>query len=262
MHKRLLFAVLVSLGIGCASVPPMERVVFEEVWKDGKSPDTNTLLTCSQYASVASSYAREKRTPPPIQNVVNVNVTTPKEYEGEISNCGYSTCELTLRETRSSRISSSIRETSNQMQQSYEQLGAALGNAIAEGKKRRRAEYAYKNALEECYQLGGFEKEQRGIVELSLSELGCGNAVISSLNEDIKQKVSFSNETSSRINLVYLGPSGRKKTLAQLAPRKTKSVIHNPGSAFQVLRTSDERCLASITVPEYSTETTTLRLTN
>ena len=265
MRSNYLPMVVVLCGLlvtGCASAPPMQRVTYEEKWKDGKAPDTNTLLTCTKYANVASSYAREKRTPPPVQNVVNVNVTTPREYEGEISNCNYSTCEISLKETRSSRIASSIQETSNQMQQSYEQLGAALGNAIAEGKKRRRAERAYKEALNECFELGGFEKEQRGVVELSLSKLSCDGPSRSILNRDIKQKVRFTNGTSSRINLVYFRPSGKQKTISVLRPRKTTAFTLNPGSTFKLLRNSDEICLASITVPEYSTGTTTLKLSN
>ncbi len=66
MRSNYLSMAVVLCGLlvtGCASAPLMERVTYEEYWKDGKAPDTNTLLTCTEYASVASPYAREKRTP-------------------------------------------------------------------------------------------------------------------------------------------------------------------------------------------------------
>ena len=238
----------------------MEKLTYKWFWKD-KTPDANTLLTCSQYASMASSYAREKRTPPPLQSVVKVNVTTPTEYEGEISKCSNSSCKLTLRETSSSSISRSIRETSNEMAEDFEELGKAIGNAIAEGQKRRRAENAYKNALNECYKLAGFEKEQRGFIDLQLGKLSCDLQLRSQVNMDIKQEVRFTNETSSRVNLLFLRKDGSKKQLKEIFPRKGVSLELHPGSSFLVEKASDKSCLASLTVPEYKARTT-VRLRN
>lgn len=252
----------VVLLIGCASTPPMERLTFEDRWKDKKTPDTNTLLTCTQYASVASSYARDQRTPPPLNSVVKVNVTAPTEYEGEISNCNRSSCGLTLRETSSSSISRSIRETSNQMAENYEQLGEAIGNAIAEGKRRRRGEKAYKEALSECYELAGFQKEQIGFVDLSLGKLSCEQQSPSNLNKDIKQVVRFVNETSSRVNLLFVEEDGNKRLLREVPPRKGLKWQHYPGSSLIIEKASDRSCLASLIVPEYQTKTTTVRLKN
>lgn len=254
----LLYVVLLT---GCASTPPMENLTYKWFWKD-KAPDANTLLTCSQYASMASSYAREKRTPPPLQSVVKVNVTTPTEYEGEISKCSNSSCQLTLRETSSSRISRSIKETSNQMAEDYEELGKAIGNAIAEGQRRRRAENAYKIALNECHKLAGFEKEQRGFIDLQLGKLNCEQQSPSALNKDIKQTVRFVNQTSSRVNLLFIDEDGNKRLLKEVMPRKGAKWQHYPGSSFIVEKASDRSCLASLIVPEYQTETTTVRLTN
>jgi len=251
----------IILIAGCTSVPPMERLTFEDRWEANKAPDTNTLLTCTQYASVASSYAREKRTPPPLQSVVKVNVTAPTEYEGEISKCTNSSCQLTLRETSASSISRSIKETSNDMAESYEQLGAAIGNAIAEGKRRRRGEKAYKDALNECYELAGFQKEQLGFVDVSLGKLNCDLQLPSQVNRDIEQEVRFTNETSSRINLLFMRKDGSKKQLKEIFPRKGVSLKLHPGSSFLVEKASDKSCLASLTVPEYKARTT-VRLRN
>ena len=250
-----------SLVTGCASAPPMERITYEEYWKDGKAPDTNTLLACTEYASVASSYAREKRTPPPIRNIVNVNVTTPREYEGEISNCGYSTCELTLRETRTSRISNSIRETGNQMQQSYEQLGAAIGNAIAEGKRRRRAESAFKQALEECYQLAGLEKAKRAVVHIDLNEQTCADAAPTIATSELHESITLVNQTTTPLNVVYLGESGGKKNVAKLTPNSSQDFGFLPGSSLILENAYSKTCVAGLVIPDYEDETT-LRLIN
>jgi hypothetical protein len=264
MRSNYLSMALVLCGLivtGCASAPPMERITYEEYWKDGKAPDTNTLLTCTEYASIASSYAREKRTPPPIQNVVNVNVTTPREYEGEISNCSYSTCELTLRETRSSRISSSIRETSQQMAQNYYEMGAAIGNAIAEGAERRRAESAFKQALDECYQLAGLEKAQRAVVYIDLNKQTCAESAPTKATSELHESITLVNQTKTPLNLVYLGASGGKKNLAKLTPNSSQDFGFLPGSSLILENAYSKTCVAGLVIPDYE-DKTTLRLIN
>lgn len=100
--KSTLAAVLLMVGAatlqGCAS-----EQKYKTVWRDGKVPSNDTMAACVEYGKLSGSYVRNNQQPPPLSSAVVITSPTVTEYEGEITSCSLTSCNVRLRETGKSR---------------------------------------------------------------------------------------------------------------------------------------------------------------
>ena len=90
------------------------------------------------------------RTTPPLRQVVVINQRRPTEYEGEITGCGMFSCTVELRENYRSRRNRQLQQTSDNLGQSVEELGYAIGRAAARSSLRKKAEKLKEAKFQEC----------------------------------------------------------------------------------------------------------------
>jgi hypothetical protein len=115
-----------------------------------ESLDPSSLLACEQYSQLVYNHIMGNRTPPTLRQVVVINQRRPTEYEGEITGCGMFSCTVELRETYRSRWNRQFQQTSDNLGQSVEELGYAIGQAAARSSLRKKAEKQKEAKFQEC----------------------------------------------------------------------------------------------------------------
>ena len=227
----------ISLALtGCIVTPPLERVEYSERWKDGKYPDSTTLMECNQYAS-----SKADRAAPPI--------TPGKTSYGTPTNCSGQT-----------GIAKNICDEGNRGARRAAELGTAIGNAVAQGNRRKRWTAAYEEGLDFCYGLEGFKKERIGNVTFSLSDAPCADAVRTPVTSNHHELITISNRSSAALNIVYWVAEDKKVSVGEIESRETSDFAFFPGSSLLIERLSDGACMASLSVPDYEAETTIILL--
>ena len=237
MIKFICLFAAISLALtGCVVTSPMERVEYSERWKDGKYPDSTTLMECNQYASGKADSAA-----PP--------VALEKTSYPAPTDC-----------SRQTGIAKGICETGNRMARQYAESGTAIGNSIAQGNRRRRWEAAYEEGLDFCYGLEGFKKERIGNVTVSMSDAPCADAVRTPVTSNRHELLTISNRSSADLNIVYWAPEGKKVSVGEIESRETSDFAFFAGSSLLIERLPDGVCMASLSVPDYEAETTVILL--
>ena len=225
----------ISLALtGCIVTPPFERVEYSERWKDEKYPDSTTLMECNQYAS-----SKADRAAPPI--------TPGKTSYGTPTNC-----------SRQTGIAKNICDEGNRGARRAAELGTAIGNAVAQGNRRKRWTAAYEEGLDFCYGLEGFKKERIGSVTLRMSEAPCTAAVRTLVTSNRHELLTISNRSSADLNMVYWAPDGKKVSAGEIDARETSDFAFLAGSSLLIERRSDGLCMAFLSVPDYEAETTVI----
>ena len=252
MRNGLYIVFLAAMVTGCATTGSS---TYGSEWKNGKKPSTSTLLACAEYARVATSYTTQGRPAPPMNQVVTITPSNPTEYEGEITSCSMTSCNVVLRETRRSAMSRQITDTTNKMAEGYYQAGYAIGAAMAEASRRKREEEARQIATDECLLVAGYEKELVRFEEM-------GGYKTCELPHTVPDKVGrhevpvlFRNFTQSPVALTYLRPDGQRQAFGSIEPFREVSITSRKGHAWEMSDETTGDCLSRTIIYEAPTKT-------
>lgn len=241
---------------GCASTSNFDRVTYGTEWKDGRKPKAETLRACAEYGQIASSYTVQGYSAPPVNQVVEIKPARPTEYEGEITSCGISTCNVVLRETRRSALNRQITDTSNNLSKGAYEAGYAIGAAIRANKKRRQEEEAREVATNECLLMAGYEKQP---VRYAETGIGLGTCTLEPTKRDgvgsQTVPVSFRNFTNQPTHLYYLRPNGTRKSYGVLRPYQQRNYTTRKGHVWELSSESSGKCLSRVRIDDDATKT-------
>lgn len=237
MIKFICLFAAISLALtGCVVTSPMERVEYSERWKDEKYPDSTTLMDCNQYAS-----SKADRAAPPI-TPTRPSYSTPTDC------------------SRQTGIAKGICDEGNRGARRAAELGSAVGNAVAQGNRRKRWAAAYEKNQDFCYGLEGFKKERIGNVTVSMSDAPCADALRTPVTSNHHELITISNRSSVDLNIVYWVSEDKKVSVGEIESQETSDFAFFAGSSLLIERLPDGVCMASLSVPDYEAETTVILL--
>ena len=252
LRNGLCIALLATLVTGCATTG---SGTYGSEWKNGKRPSSSTLLACAEYARVSTSYTTQGRPAPTMNQVVTITPSNPTEYEGEITSCDMTSCNVVLRETRRSAMSRQITDTTNKMAEGYYQAGYAIGAAMAESRRRKREEEARQIATDECLLVAGYEKELVRFEEM-------GGDKTCKLPHTVPDKVGsqevpvvFRNFTQSPVALTYLRPNGQRQAYGSIESFREVRITSRKGHAWEMSDETTGACLSRAIIYEAPTKT-------